>query len=219
MGDVYTVDPGARDLDAVADLAGLLALAWGQPDQMLAQALLEESWADSVRECVELLLPNDSLPGLLDALGVLAVSVAGSSPVTLAIDLAAEYAALFQGPGRALVKAYECQWVEAEGATLFIAPTSLAVEASYRAAGLEVATHEPPDCLATELAFVRYLAQAEAPGRVSERRRVFLTAHVDRWAGRFCEAVEQATEHGAYAALARITAIVVDARLLHSATT
>ena len=141
MGDVYTVDPGARDLDAVADLAGLLALAWGQPSQMLAEALIDETWADGVRECVAPLLPGDAQDGLLDALGVLAVSVAGSSPVTLAIDLAAEYAALFQGPGRALVKAYECQWVEAEGAKLFIAPTSLAVEASYSAAGLEVATH------------------------------------------------------------------------------
>ena len=64
---------------------------------MLAEALIDETWADGVRECVAPLLPGDAQDGLLDALGVLAVSVAGSSPVTLAIDLAAEYAALFRG--------------------------------------------------------------------------------------------------------------------------
>ncbi len=205
-GGPSRTEPG--DAAAIADLAGLLALAWAQPGRLLADALVEGDWAGGVRECLE----AGGLPaGVPDALGVLAAAVAGRDADSLALDLAAEYAALFQGPGRALVHAYECQWVDADAATLFVAPASLAVEAAYRAAGLEVAGHEPPDSLATELAFVRHLAQAEASGGVSgdpAPRRAFVAEHLDRWVERFCAAVDRATEHGVYAAFARVTAAV-----------
>lgn len=201
------------DPDAVGRLARLLALAWAQPDLRLATGLIDGGWVDEIRAALAGL--GGQSEGLTDrveaALAVLGRAVNEQTPEQLSLRLGAEYAALFQGPGRSLVCPYECQWVDAEDASLFMAPSTVAVEAAYRSAGLAISTREPPDSMAVELEFVGRLATRQAGAAKAEavglhgQRVQFVAAHPARWIEPFCDAVEHATEEGFYAALARIT--------------
>lgn len=206
--------PGrSADPAAVGQLARLLAVAWAQPDERLASGLLTRAWQDDVAQAVAGLTPVAA--GLASAAQtaeqIIDRAITGADATGLAVALGAEYAALFQGPGRALVGAYECQWLDSPDATLFVAPSTLAVEAAYRSAGLGISTHEPPDSLAVELEFVGRLAATEASSAKSDairwrgQRVQFVAAHPAVWIDPFCQAVAQATEHGVYAALAQLT--------------
>lgn len=201
------------DPAVIAQLARLLAAGWAQPGLRLATGLVETGWQHELGEALaNLEQGRASLSEVVSAdLEVLDRATSGQSADELLVELAAEYAALFQGPGRALVPAYECQWLDDPDASLFVAPSTMAVEAVYRAAGMEMSNREPPDSLAVELEFVGRLATLEAgthgPRAVGWRaqRVQFVAEHPARWIEPFCTAVEQATEHGYYAALARLT--------------
>lgn len=212
--------------EAIASLSSLLSSAWAQPDVELAQNFREHVWQRQLTEVAQE-LGIDVSTKITPSTTVLNRAVSAATLTdskidheNLMIDLASEYAALYQGPGAPLVRAYECQWVDGERASLFIAPSAMAVEAAYRDAGVVMSNNEPPDSLTAELEFISQLARAEMYGNAAEakdysaQRQRFVVEHIDRWVPAFCTATEQATEHGAYAALARITQAIVETGVL-----
>lgn len=229
--------PNRKKVELISELAALLSAAWAQPDNDFARALTTRTWQKQLMSLTNQ-LELGSTTKIQSAVEVLARSIRSSPPVSgantllepeltseydsLMVDLATEYAALYIGPNRPLVPAYECQWIDGEQASLFIAPTAVAVENCYRSAGVVMANNEPPDSLFVELEFVAHLARAEKYASTSETlkysnwRQEFVASHVNKWAASFCDATERATEHGAYAAFSRITRAVIESAVLAS---
>lgn len=202
-----------EEVAALADIGALMAVAWSQPGERLVAGWSDGLWGHDLSACLREARFDPADCHTVDQhLEVLSAATARADPITVTDDLAAEYAALFQGPGRALVPAYECQWTDSDQATLFIAPTTAAVESAYRAAGLEVGSREPADSMSCEWEFVGLLARREsqstgpAAAVWRSQRLEFVAEHLAGWAAPFARAVESATEQGVYAALARITA-------------
>lgn len=210
------------DAAAVSRLARLLAAGWAQPDRRLATGLVEHTWQNELAGALAGLGLRETrlVESAASDVQVLDRAIHGLSAEQLAVDLAAEFAALFQGPGPALVPAYGCQWLDDPAASLFVAPSAMAAEASYRAAGLAMSNREPPDSLSVELEFIGRLAALEAGAASAAavgwraQRVQFVAEHPARWIDPFCTAVQQATEHGYYAALARLTRAVNAAEVL-----
>lgn len=214
-----------EDPARVADIAGLLAFAWRQPGPVFAQGLADGTWVGELTELLRGLAGKRlDVAEFREASVVLGTWADGKNADQIEEELAAEYAALYQGPASPLVAFYECQWLDDRSAMLFSAPSTQLVEQAYRTAGLEIATREPADSFVAELEFVWHLAteqnsQVEAGSkpladRASSLRRAFVRDHLDRWLEDFCGATQGATECAGYAALSRITVAVNKTRLL-----
>lgn len=214
-----------EDPQLVADVAGLLAFAWRQPGPVFAQGVADGAWAAELTELLRTLVGKRlDVAEYRAAAAVLGKWASGKDSGQIEEELAAEYAALYQGPDSPLVAFYECQWLDDKNAMLFSAPSTQLVEQAYRTAGLEIASREPADSFVAELEFVRHLAseqssQAESGSkpladRAATMRRAFVRDHLDRWLEDFCGATQGATECAGYAALSRITVAVNKAGLL-----
>jgi DMSO reductase family type II enzyme chaperone len=126
-----------------------------------------------------------------------------------------EYNRLFVGPGRPQAPPYESVYRDPRG--LVMGPTARDVERRYAEAGLALALdhHDLPDHVATELGFMAYLAMQEAEARGEEAlawldtQRAFLQDHLAAWLPRFCQRVQEASQHPFYAALAEMTVAFV----------
>lgn len=219
------------DAGAVADLAELLSAAWRTPDRELVAAWRDGVWQEDVRDALSRLgLGPDAgragprAGGASDAevaagaLGVLDRASGAAPGVDALLEaVGAEHASLFLGPPHALVGFHECQWLDGPDVSLFVAPSTVAVEAAYRQAGVAPSTREPADMLPAELEFLALLAAREVTGDgddartdlvARQLRQAFWHQHLGLWLEDLGVAVQRATEHGAYAALGRLTAAV-----------
>lgn len=118
----------------------------------------------------------------------------GNSPIRKAVATLADipsdslqarrhhYHQLFAGQNRPQLWLYESLVRDGR----LVGPTTFAVEKTYRATGLEVASAELPDHASVELSFLAYLVQREADAQEEghqwrSARRLFIKAHAGQW--------------------------------------
>ena len=134
-------------------------------------------------------------------------------------DLQREYTRLLVGPGAGYIPPFASIYLHlAEaGKALLWGAEAARVEATYRAAGLEIAHGQPrlPDHLALELQFLQHLcacqADALARGETEEaaqwqaQQEFFLREHLLSWLPRFAAQVEQSARLPFYPTLINFT--------------
>ena len=153
-----------------------------------------------------LFAPAKSLAAQLDA-PLLAGAVAAMAEVGAGCRLNGCHH-LFVGNGRPPLMLYE-SW-HADGR--FPSPTTFAVQAAYRQAGLELAG-EMPDHAAVELEFLSFLAEREEEdaGQAQQwrsARRRFLKEHANRWLPQVARRLAQ-SDDGAWAAVGLLLTAVL----------
>jgi TorA maturation chaperone TorD len=207
------LDPGVRArLASVARSRAAtyraLAIGFAEPHEDLREALASSGPAGSttggplLRTLAEAVSWLGGDAALYDrALKTLETAGAGLPPLA---ELAAEFARLFTGPGRAAVNRFGSQYLDeprADGRPSLQGPSTQAVEAAYEAEGVtpRAALREPGDDISTELEFLSWLCGREAlqwsDGRTAEALRLrasahsFLRDHCATWWPSFAEAV------------------------------
>jgi len=129
------------------------------------------------------------------------------------LDMLAEaFTSLFRG-----LSAFRCppppyESVYVDGGLLY-GPSTDRVAARYREFGLKVQYNEPPDHIALELDFMRFLCEREAESRQSEKggcnfikeEGAFLREHLAMWVPALCENVRKFDATGVYSGLADVT--------------
>jgi TorA maturation chaperone TorD len=156
----------------------------------------------------------------LYAPGLEMLDAAGASLPPLPL-LAAEYARLFTGPGRAAVNRFASQYLDeprADGRPRLRGPATEAAAAAYEAEGLapRSALGEPADDIATELEFLSSLSDREATewarGSTEEALRLrraaaqFLREQCATWWPAFAGAVLAQARVEVYSGFARLLA-------------
>lgn len=137
-------------------------------------------------------------------------------------ELANVYFCLFQGAGRPLVQPYESFHIEGR---LMGAVTDQLLQ-RYTEAGLQVKTTigQFTDHISIELAFMAFLVDQEEEQSSRcliwrARQRRFLNEHLYRWAGTFCEAIQESQVHPFFTQAACATQKLLDQevhRLTHT---
>lgn len=212
----------ARRAQVRSNLYGLLAFAFFDPSQELAQQLVDGLFiADLWDYCQELI--NAGGPPL-QMLQPLQQTLSETSPHELLHALKVEYAHLFIGPGKAVVPPYETfygQRSKESQPLMMVSPEAIAVERAYREGGVAVTNRlsEPPDHFATECEFLCYLCNKEAAAwdeadeRAANRWRrlqaAFLGKHLALWGVEFCRLVEAESRQPFYQAMARFAAAFI----------
>ncbi len=164
------------------------------------------SWLDSDQELYQ--APLERLQRFVD-------TQTGRDPHEVELDLAVEHARLFVGPERVPAPPYESVWTDTDpmsGRPVIHGPSTDSVEAAYAEQGVGIAEdyHDLPDHVATEAEFVCYLCEREAEAwrqglpedakALRAAQQQFLTAHLGRFAGEFCDAVDRAAPGDCYGA-------------------
>ena len=152
------------------------------------------------------------------ALQTLTTAGAGCPPLSA---LAAEFARLFTGPGRAAVGRFASQYLDEpgpDGRPRLHGPATDAALSTYQAEGLTPRTSlgEPGDDVATELEFLAWLCSREEQqwieGSTEEALRLrrssdrFLREHCAHWWPAFAEVVIAQTRISIYRGLAQLLA-------------
>ncbi len=121
-------------------------------------------------------------------------------------DLSLAYTRLFFGPGRPTAHPYESVFIEGR----MMGEAAAQVVECYAEAGLQVSnySHELPDHVTLELAYMAYLVAQEAndTGKAKvwrDRQYRFLHGHLARWLPQFCERIEASEANQYYRAVAR----------------
>lgn len=194
----WTADPALR-----GELYCWLAAAFYAPEA----DLVTPSFADCGRQLRTALLPvvpAEQVQRLLEA----NQREAGESERL--VDLKREYARLFLGPPKALLRPYESCYF---GRDQLMTEQSAAVRQFYAACGLTVDTaqyRETPDHISVELAFLAMLCDVEcaevavADADRADVERQFLDQHLGRWGRWFAEAVQHHTSEPLYLAAAEL---------------
>jgi TorA maturation chaperone TorD/NAD-dependent dihydropyrimidine dehydrogenase PreA subunit len=146
---------------------------------------------------------------------VLGRAVAAMAEVTRGSRLA-ECERLFVGNGRSPIMLYESWHVDGR----FPSPTTFAVQAVYRQAGLDLAG-ELPDHAAVELEFLSFLAEreeedAEQAQKWRSARRRFLKEHVNRWLPQVAQQLLAANDEAWRAVGLLLTAVLTLSDRSHS---
>jgi len=132
----------------------------------------------------------------------------------IAADLAIEYTRLFLGPGKH-ISPHESVQLKRGSGILWGVETS-AVRQSYRDAGFDLGETEIniPDHISVELDFLALLAKAEADAWTDQSQartcetlylqHDFVSQHLGKWAGAFCNKVEEQAAFAFYPAFANL---------------
>lgn len=126
--------------------------------------------------------------------------------------LGVEFTRLFRGLRRSQSPPppYESVYVDRG---LLYGPSTSRVAQEYRRFNLKGRDHDPPDYIAFELDFMRFLCEREARAWESENggwdlldeEEIFLTEHLARWVPTFCQGVRRFDTSGFYGGLAHVT--------------
>jgi TorA maturation chaperone TorD len=224
------LDPGVRArLASVARsraaIYRVLAIGFAEPDEDLREALAPPGPQGSATR-------GPLLQTLAEAVAWLGVDaalydrafktleIAGACLPPLA-EMAAEFARLFTGPGRAAVRRFGSQYLDesrADGRPRLHGPSTEAVEAAYKAEGVTPRSglREPGDDVSTELEFLFLLCDHEAwqwsDGLAEEAlalraaARGFLRDHCAGWWPPFAEAVLNEAKLDVYRGFAQLLA-------------
>lgn len=126
--------------------------------------------------------------------------------------LQSEFLPLFRGlrRGSSPPPPYESVWVD--GGFVY-GPSADRVGQKYRQFNMRILNNEPPDHLALELYFMRFLCEKEAEARSSgqsvqdwlREEEDFLREHLVTWLPAFCEGIRESCETLFYSGVADIT--------------
>jgi TorA maturation chaperone TorD len=230
------LDPGVRERLAGAarsrsDIYRALAIGFSEPDEDLRDAL---GAGPPVIAAVETAPPSAGvlvrkLTAAVEWLGAdaryyqsgLQTLTAAGTDLPPLPDLAAEYARLFTGPGRAAVGRFASQYLDEpgpDGRPRLYGPATEAALAAYEAEGLapKMLLGEPGDDIATELEFLgwlcsreeRHWSEAETEKALHLRRASdrFLRDHCASWWPAFADAVLSQSRISLYPGFARLLA-------------
>ena len=215
---------GPTVASARADIYAILFACFTPPTSELLDAAESGALAEVLAEALaELPVQQAAFQGALRSFEALPRVLSPSGPHGTLHTLEVEYTRLFLGPGLPKVPPYESVYADREEAD---APgplwgrTTFAVRDEYRQAGL--VPHpgsDPPDHLAAELEFVAFLSQAEAAAladgdlqeaeRARQRRALFITDHLRRWAPAVAAKAAEEAGHPLYEAAATLLHAVV----------
>lgn len=192
-----------------AELYAWLAAALYIPQQDLAEVEFARR-GEQLRAAV--------LPGLspLQLQRVLQANRDQAAAAERLLTLKQEYARLFLGPPKALLRPYESCYF---GRDRLMTEQSAAVRQFYAACGLTLdhgQYREPPDHISIELTFLSMLCDAgcteltqlQANRSAIEQR--FLDEHLARWAAQLAGGIQEHTVEPLYLAAAQILTAVVD---------
>jgi DMSO reductase family type II enzyme chaperone len=200
---------------ARSQVYGLLARALSHPDDDLLASLSDGSFADDLSAALAVFQTSEvseTSEVWKTWLAALREAAGREAP-----DLARQYLILF-GPSYFTGQSpYETAYLEQQ---IFQKMQQMAdIAGFYRAFGVEAASIERPDFLATELEFLHFLAYREAWARETGRvdgadicwnaQRSFLRDHLGRWAPLFCTRLAQEADAPVYATVGALAAAYV----------
>lgn len=135
-----------------------------------------------------------------------------NTPDKCEATLQSEYIPLFRGlrRGSSPPPPYESVWVD--GGFVY-GPSADRVGQKYRQFNMRILNNEPPDHLALELYFMRFLCEKEAEARSTGQsvqdwlaeEEDFLREHLAPWLPAFCEGIRESCETLFYSGVADIT--------------
>lgn len=196
-----------------SNLYWLLSLGFSNPTSDFVTNLQNGSLVEALQQGMNAMALNEIHYGsALARLSDLVTEYQDHDPGALLTQLRVEYMRLFIGPQDPVVPIYETfhreHYAEGVQPLLYVSPTAAAVKKQYRQAGVEVASHEAPDHLVTELEFLVFLCNKEAQAwqdgnnTMSKKwRRLqygFLEAHLGLWAVSLCHQVQEVTKEPFY---------------------
>ncbi|MGO1591366.1 MAG: TorD/DmsD family molecular chaperone [Ancrocorticia sp.] len=152
----------AGRLEAIRDLAALLAVAWDEPTRRLAEGLSGGTWVSDIRACAADIRLDSTGAAPLHAIHE-QYRNSGAGPVLE--SLRTEHTSLFDIPRRSISSPFESHFVDADSSgkdvPLFISRAATEVGSLYALAGVVAPESEPPDHVARELEFVSFCAHHE----------------------------------------------------------
>ncbi|MCI1479801.1 MAG: molecular chaperone TorD family protein [Eggerthellaceae bacterium] len=193
---------------ARAELFELLAHSFAYPDEELAQALSDGSYAQAARQvCAE----TDAAGACAGDIDRIDQAYRGVDAQHLLHALRAEYTRIYIGTTSAAVSPYGSWWKAVQAGkepVLFLSKETRAVEKAMHDAGVgnRPGNKEPLDHIACELDFARYLsfvlagaAPARADVAIDERTlESFLDEHLRPWAPDFARKTAETTTSPLY---------------------
>ncbi len=211
--------------ELLAEAARRRAMAWRRlseafygPDEDWVDQLVSGAVEDDLRWATSWLDANRELydPALLALHRYVELRAGVDAPAVLE-ELAVDHARLFVGPENPPASPYESVWTDVDpmsGKLIINGPSTVAVAAAYEELGLSQSPdhHDLPDHVATEAELLCFLCEREAAAwsesepdvakelRAAEQR--FITAHLGRFAGELCAAVDAHGRETCYAAFA-----------------
>ncbi|QIO21906.1 molecular chaperone [Haloarcula sp. JP-L23] len=176
----------------------VIEVFWDTPSETFVEKLLGD----------EVALPEESINDPMDEgfemLQTWLDEQAGRDPAVVQKELEREYTDLLVGP-RPPVLPHETHYRDD---TEFIGEGLAAVEASYGAAGWASPEEYPEedDFIAVEMAFLRYLVDAQRAGREETVgfERVFLNEHLNVWIDDFVAEMREEADDGLFLAAALV---------------
>lgn len=207
-----------------ADAYRLLSVGFADPRLELAAALVDGSFQADVIAAAEYLDPEGrSSKALRFSLEESNSVAATKSAEEMHHSLKVEYARLFLVPG-SLVSPYESAYHDY---TMFpqAGSTAAVARAALHEAGLDTrhGRPEPADHIASECEFMFYLCHEEAGawwrGDTDEakqwrrREHVFMTEHLESFALKFCQRLDEAEVAGFYAMMMDLTRLVIRSKV------
>lgn len=201
-----------------ADMCELLSRVFSFPDEALASALVEGSFAD---DCVSCLADAGCLSA---AETVERFLVEHDDGLSLQKRMRKEYSLLYLNPARVVIYPYESAFLHMEHGrsgvpALFRTASALDVEAQMLEAGVVAkdGRTEPCDSIFREFEFLSFLygslasaiqqEDAEAERLWNDRIVRFLKEHALCWMPLFMERTTEHSADGMYAALARVALV------------
>ncbi len=193
-----------------ARIYGILATVYSRPAGDAEFDMFRHWWSTEAE------LPEGSLPQIVRR-GLRKVKtwieVDGSQPShERKSALESEFVRLFRGLRRGTSPPPPYESVYVDGGHLYGVLTD-DVSRKYQQFNLKVQNNEPPDHLALELSFMRYLCKKEAEARSSnqavrnwlEEQNEFLHKHLVQWLPIFCESIRKSCESRFYSGVADLT--------------
>lgn len=206
-----------------AALYELLALAFLQPTQGLAETVASGEYAEALQEIAE--LNGLDVSTITEALGELATHE-GAEPEGLFHKLRTEYTHLFVGAPKPAVSPFAGIWYAEEIGVellLFVNKESMAVERFMRSCGIgqPEGTNEPLDHIGSELEFLQYLcllrAEAAQPPEGVEvpdcAYEDFYKEHFSAWAKKFAAKTITESRLPFFKAVARVLLVLPETAL------
>lgn len=187
-----------------------LSMAYARPADEQLLGLLR-AWGALERQ-----LPQGAVPGMmkrgLRKIGVWLERHGPQPSDELLAALGVEFTRLFRGLSRLHSPPAPYESVYLDGGLLY-GPSTDRVTQKYRLFHLKGQNNEPPDHIALELDFMRFLCEREALAWQTEKRDqdlleeedAFLNEHLASWVGAFCENIRRFDATGFYGRLADVT--------------